>query len=232
MAKDKTPPPAPVVFQYDTPTVTVGAYTFDAASLNAYIRRAWSAFNREEVRYKLAGNAYGDPSRQIDGDLPLDCSGYAWWSTFRKRGGYIWDENPNAGNFGKNWVEIDRPIPGAVVRFSGAPGKHGHVGFVVATSKDNYETLDSSSDKSPPRKGSIRWHRNGVGFWDKRPYRKFVVSKQALVAINGVPHTPSTNVWLAAAKHPIATFSLLGVVAVGLLSAAGYLVYKRRKGVA
>lgn len=223
-----TKQPTPVVFQYDTPTVQVGPYTFDAATLNAYIKRAWSAFDRSEVRYELAPNAYGDPSRGVGGDLPLDCSGYVWWITYRKRGGYIWDANPNAGNFGKNWVEIDRPIPGAAVRFSGEPGKHGHVGFVVATKDGNYETLDSSSNKSPPRKGSIRWQRDGVGFWDKRPLRKFVVSREALIAVNGVPHTPKLNVFLAAAKHPIAATASIAA----LLAGAGALLfafYRRRR---
>lgn len=229
MSKQTAPAPTPTVFQYDTPTVTVGPYTFDASTLNAYLRRAWSAFDRAEVQYKLAGNAYGDPSRGVEGDLPLDCSGYAWWTTYRKRLGYIWDANPNAGNFSKNWVEIDRPIPGAVVRYSGEPGKHGHVGVVVAVSKDNYETLDSSSSKSPPRKGSIRWHRNGVGFWDKKPYRKFVVSKQALIAVNGVPHKPSLNVWLAAVKHPIATATGGIVLLLAATGALGFAVYRRRR---
>lgn len=223
-----TKQPTPVVFQYDTPTVQVGPYTFDAATLNAYLRRAWSAFDRSEVRYELAHKAYGDPSRGVGEDLPLDCSGYVWWSTYRKRGGYIWDANPNAGNFGKNWVEIDRPIPGAAVRFSGEPGKHGHVGFVVAVGNNNYETLDSSSNKSPPRKGSIRWHRDGVGFWDKKPYRKFVVSREALIAVNGVPHTPKLNVFLAAAKHPIAATASIAALLAGA-GALLFAIYRRRR---
>jgi hypothetical protein len=223
----KKPAPTPVMFQYDTPTVTVGPYTFDASTLNAYIKRAWSAFDRDEVRYQLAANAYGDPSRGVDGDLPLDCSGYVWWATYRKRGGYIWDANPNAGNFSKNWVEIDRPIPGAVVRFSGEPGKHGHVGFVVNVGNNTYETLDSSSNKSPPRRGSIRWHRDGVSFWDKKPFRKFVVSRQALIAVNGVPHSPSLNLFLAAAKRPIATVSIALVLAAA--AAFGFALYRRKR---
>lgn len=220
--------PTPKVFQYDTPTVTVGPYTFDCAALNAYIQRAWSAFDREEVRYELAPKAYGDPARGVGDDLPLDCSGYAWWATYRKRLGSLWDVDPAEG-WQKNWVVIDQPIPGCAVRYSAKPGNsNGHVGFVVATRDGNFETLDASSASQPPRRGSIRWSTDGVSRWIKNggPNLRFVVSREALLAVNGVPVKPPLNVYLAAVKHPIATVSL-ALVAL-FLALGGAIVWRRR----
>jgi hypothetical protein len=221
--------PTPEVFQYDSPTVTVGPYTFDASTLNAYIQRAWSAFDKSEVKYELDHKAYGDPSRAVVAgqDLPLDCSGYAWWCTFRKRLGSLWDNNPNEG-WQKNWVLLDQPIPGCAVRYSAKPGNsNGHVGFVVATGGGNFETLDSSSSKTPPRNGSIRWTTDGVSRWIKNggPEVRFVVSREALVAVNGVPVKPPLNLYLAAAKHPIAVASAIS----GVLLAVGFWWYMRRR---
>lgn len=223
--------PTPKIFQYSAPTLTVGAYTFDAATLNAYINRAWSAFDKKEVTYQLVSKAYGDPARSVDamGELPLDCSGYAWWSTYRKRLGSIWDPNPNEG-WQKNWVEVPGPVAGGVVRYSAKPGtKHGHVGVVVAVNGANFESLDSSSSKSPPRNGSIRWTTDGVSRWVKNggPNVKFLVSRQALIAVNGVPASPSLNVYLAAAKHPIAAVS--SAIALLAAVAVGFLAYRRRR---
>jgi hypothetical protein len=228
--------PTPQIFQYTSPTVTVGSFTFDASTLNAYIKRAWSAFDKEGVKYELASKAYGDPSRELspDGELAVDCSGYVWWATYRKRLGSLWDKNPNEG-WQKNWVEIDRPIPGAAVRYSAKPGrKYGHVGFVVAVNGDNFETLDSSDSKSPPRKGAIRWTTDGHSRWVKNggPQLKFVVSREALVAINGQPHKPKLNVYLAAAKHPIAAAAAAGSALLLVAAALGLFVVRRRRALA
>ena len=230
-------PASPQIFKYDQPTVTMGPYTFDCATLNAYIDRAWSAFGKENVSYLSATWTYGDPSRDVDssGELKLDCSGFAWWSTYRKRMvGGLWDENPNAG-WQKNWVMIDRPIPGCAVRYSAPPGaSNGHVGMVVATGGDNFQTLDSSSNKSPPRKGSIRWIKDGVSRWIKNggPNVRFVVSREALVAVNDVPVKPPLNIYLAAAKHPIAATVIVAgssLILLTLLGAGGFLWYKRSR---
>lgn len=226
-------PKVPSVYQYKTPTITVGAYTFDCATLNAYIERAWSAFDKSEVQYELDRKAYGDPSRPVVAgqDLPLDCSGYAWWCTYRKRLGSLWDKNPNEG-WQKNWVVIDQPIAGCAVRYSAKPGNaHGHVGFVVATGDGNFESLDSSSNKQPPRRGSIRWSTDGVGRWIQNggPDPRFVVSREALVAINGQPVKPPLNLYLAAVKHPIATVS---VALVALFVALGGVALWRRRALA
>lgn len=223
--------PTPKIFQYSSPQFTVGAYTFDTAALNAYINRAWSAFDKKEVQYELDNKAYGDPSRPVAAgqELPLDCSGYVWWATFRKRLGSIWDTNPNEG-WQKNWVEVPGPVAGGVVRYSAKPGTtHGHVGMVVAVNGANFESLDSSSSKTPPRNGSIRWTTDGVSRWVKNggPNVKFLVSRQALIAVNGVPASPGLNIYLAAAKHPIAAASS----AIALVAAAvgGFLFYRRRR---
>ena len=229
--------PTPKIFQYNTPAITVGSYTFDASTLNAYINRAWSAFDKASVSYKMASGSYGDPSRDVDssGELKLDCSGYAWWATYRKRQeNGMWDKDPNA-NWKNNWVVIDKPIPGCVVRYSAKPGKsNGHVGFVVAVDGDNFETLDCSEAKTPPRKGSIRWTTDGVSRWIKNggPDVRFVVSREALVAVNGVANKPKLNLYLAAAKHPIAATVAVATgasLALYLLGFGGFLWYKRRR---
>ena len=41
-------------FQYNVPTVAVDNYGFDAATLNAYIRKADSAYGKD-VTYKIQG---------------------------------------------------------------------------------------------------------------------------------------------------------------------------------
>lgn len=224
----------PDIFQYSFPTVKVGPYEFDTATLNAYIRRAWSVYGDPKVTYALKGSAYGDPAKENVGAEPieLDCSGFAWYSTYRKRLGYMWDGETTT-QWKKNWVEIPVPIAGAAIRHSAYPNqKHGHVGFVVAADGGNFQTLDSSSAKSPPRKGSIRYIKDGKSGWMKAPNVRFIVSTQALKSVNGVPYKPSLNIYLAAAKRPVLTF-YLGITA-GILAIAGgsYLLVKRRKRLA
>lgn len=221
----------PDIFQYSTPTVTVGPYEFDAATLNAYIRRAWSVYDDPKVTYALEHSAYGDPSKDNVGAEPieLDCSGFAWFSTYRKRLGYLWDDV--SSGWKTNWVEIPTPIAGAAVRHSPAEGvKHGHVGFVVYADDKDFQTLDSSSSKSPPRKGSIRYLKNGKEKWLTKPNVRFVVSTQALKSVNGVPYKPTLNVYLAAAKRPVLTF-YVGIAAVlTILAGASYVAVRKSKG--
>lgn len=196
-------------FRYLQERVVVGKYVFDGVALNAMLERAESAFGDDSVVYALKAGAFGDPAKGInDVDvLELDCSGYAWWATFRKRLGYIWDDK--SVGWKANWVEIDRPIPGAVVRYSAPPGKaHGHVGIVIDVGDDDFSTLDSSSDKSPPRSGSIRFLERAGFKWLTKPQPRFVVSTQALLEVGGVPYKRTLNLWLAAAKHPVQTSSI------------------------
>ena len=215
-------------FRYSEPTVSVGPYLLDASALNAYIERAESAFGKDHVFYELASGAYGDPAKDITQEdlLGLDCSGYAWWSTFRKRKvGGIWDADPDAA-WSKNWVQLPYPIPGSVVRYGAPPGEdHGHVGVVIDTRDGTFQTLDSSSSGTPPRKGSIRYTADGKKRWFKGPDTRFVVSREAVLEINGQPVKRPLNVWLAAAKRPIvSTLVLLA------LAAAAWSVYRKRKG--
>lgn len=221
------------IFQYKEPTVSVGNYEFDASALNAYIRRAWSVYGVPTVKYKMINAAFGDPSKGA-GEEPmyLDCSGFAYFSTYRKRLGWLWDATSTAWK--QHWVEIPYPIAGCAIRHDAYPGKsNGHVGFVVEASKDNFQTLDSSSSATPPRQGSIRHVKDGKSFWMKAPNVRFVVSTQALKSVNGVPYKPSLNVYLAAAKRPILsmyvgiTAALAAIIAVAGVSYA--LVSRKRK---
>ncbi len=199
-------------FRYTQERVTIGNLVFDGAALNAFLARAESAFGEDSVVYALKSSAYGDPAKAAhEADvLELDCSGYAWWATFRKRLGYIWDDKTTGWK--ANWVEIDRPIPGAVVRYSAPPGKaHGHVGIVIDVGDDDFSSLDSSTDKNPPRSGSIRFLERASSKWLTKPQPRFVVSTQALLEVNGHPYARTSNLWLAAAKRPF-TASVMTLV--------------------
>lgn len=215
-------------YRYSEPTVTVGKYTFDAAALNAFIERAESLFDTDKVRYWLHSQAYGDPSKEISDyeDLGLDCSGFAWYSTFRKRLGSIWDSNPNEG-WQKNWVEVNQPIPGAVIRYGAGAGKtHGHVGVIIGIQDGKLQTLDSTSS-GIQTKGSIRYRPNAQKFWYSAGdgNTRVLVSRQALLEVDGKPVSRSLNVWLAAAKRPIlSTLTLLG------LAAGAWAIYRKRRG--
>lgn len=216
------------IFQYKDQEISIGNYVFDCQVLNAYIRRSWSAYGNPNVVYKLAVGAYGNPSfEEIDVSLPLDCSGYAWWSTYRKRLSDIWDAVTTGWK--NNWVEIGTPIPGCVIRHSAYPGKtYGHVGFVISTSSDNFSTLDSSSNKNPPRKGSIRYIEDGVKFWMGAPNIHFLVSTQALKSVNSVVYKPTPNIYLAAAKRPIVAGVALLALLAGIITFS-YLWHNNRK---
>ena len=214
-------------FRYSEPTVTVGPYLLDASALNAYIARAESAFGQANVVYDLAVNAYGDPSKTVSDEdlLELDCSGYAWWSTYRSRKSAIWDEDPEAG-WSNHWAVLPYAIPGAVVRYGAPAGKsHGHVGVVIANKGGTFQTLDSSDSSTPPRKGAIRYTPDGKDRWYKGPDTRFVVSREAILEINGKPVARPLNIWLAAAKRPILSTVLLLAIAAGAWS-----VYRKRKG--
>jgi hypothetical protein len=61
---------------------------------------------------------------------------------------------------------------------------------------------------------------------------RFVVSREALVAVNGVANKPKLNLYLAAAKHPIAATVAVATgasLALYLLGFGGFLWYKRRR---
>lgn len=215
-------------FRYSEPEVRVGRYLFDAAALNAYIARAESVFDNDKVYYWLHAQAYGHPDRAINDyeNLGLDCSGFVWYSTYRKRLGSIWDSDPNEG-WQKNWVEIPYPIPGAAIRYgAGAGNTHGHVGLVIATEGGKLQTLDSTSS-GVPTKGSVRYRPDSKKFWYNAGDGnvRFLVSRQALLEVDGAPVKRQLNVWLAAAKRPIT--STLTLVA---LAAAAWAVYRRRRG--
>jgi hypothetical protein len=215
-------------FRYAQKTIDVGPYTFDAEALNAFIARAESGFGSPKIKWELNVDA-GNPNKPIEQEeaLILDCTGYVWWSTYRKRrAGGLWDSNPNAG-WQKNWVEVPYPIPGAAVRHGAPPGmKSGHAGFVVSTYNGTFQTLDSSETKTPPRKGSIRFTSDGKKRWYRGPNTAFVVSKDALLAVDGKPFKRDLNLALAAAKRPIATASLSFL----LVAAIAWLSYRKYKG--
>lgn len=218
-------------FQYTSPTVAVDDLVLDAAALNAYIRRAESAYNNSKVQYCVGTNCPGKGKATADaevekvGELILDCSGFAWWSTYRKG---TW-----AHTEGDYWVKISKPLPGATVRYDAAPGKtYGHSGVVIApVPGGNYQTLDSTNE-GPPKgsAGSIVYRVDGQSKWEsaKRKNTRFLVSPDAIISKGGKPYPRKLNVLLAAAKHPIVTATAIG----GLLIAAGLglFYYLRKRG--
>ena len=137
MPTDTTP------FQYDSaqPSITVGtegdtSSTFDTLALNAFIRRAWSAFDKGA---KYVMGAIPPPDQAIvDSDTQFDCSGFCWWTTFRKRLGLM-----QANDY---WIQIPAPIAGACIRYDPLPGHtYGHAGFVTQVYDDgDYDSLESS----------------------------------------------------------------------------------------
>jgi hypothetical protein len=230
--------PALPRFQYDTPTIEVKTLdgtvlTLDAAALNAYIRRAESAYNRANVKYCIgqdcpeAGKGRADQEADTDAELFLDCSGFAWWATYRRG---VWMHAPGKDPKGKeNWIAIEQPIPGATVRYSAAPGStYGHSGVIIAPGPDNnFQTLDSTNEGPPKASaGSIVYRPDGRAKWlsPKRVNPQFLVSVEAVVGKNGQPFKRPTNLLLAAAIHPIATTGLALVALIGL----GYYVYRKR----
>lgn len=215
-------------FQYDTPTVTVDDLVLDAAALNAYIRRAESAYNKGNIQYCIGkdcpqmGKGMPDIEAASGKELFLDCSGFAWWVTYRR--------GIQAHTAGESWVQVSQPIPGATTRYDPKPGRnYGHSGVIIAPGKTpgNFQTLDSTDAKSPPRTGSILYAPDGRTRWitNGGPNSRFLVSSEAVISKGGVPVKRKLNVLLAAAKHPIATG--LGLIAV-VLGLAGFFVYRKR----
>ena len=216
-------------FQYKTPTVQVDDLVLDAAALNAYIRRAESAYNNTKVQYCIGqgcpgmGKAAADSEVAKVDQLVLDCTGFAWWTTYRRG---IWAHAPGPLMGKVYWVEISQPLPGATVSFGAPPGRSfGHSGVIIAPGKDGeFETLDSSNE-GPPKgsEGSIYYRKNGRATWlsPKRVNPKILVSTEAIISKGGVPYPKSTNLYLAAAKHPVAAAATVGVGVI----AAGWLAY-------
>lgn len=197
-------------FQYDTPTIVVGNLTLDAVALNCYIRRAVGAYGIG-VDYSMS-NQNWSAGKKLEPGTKVDCTGFAWWCTYRARQvGGLWPAN-------KNWLELKEPIAGCAVRRGALPGQSsGHAGVVIACGADNFSTLDSSSTDPKPREGAIRYTQNGKALWETKPECHFVVSDQAVIAVNGVPYKRPLNLFLAAAKRPIAT----AAAGVGLLAVVG-----------
>jgi hypothetical protein len=129
-------------------------------------------------------------------------------------------------------VQVSQPIPGATVRYDAKSGSnYGHSGVIIAPGKEagNFQTLDSTDAKSPPRTGSIVYRPDGKSKWiDKGgPNPRFLVSEQAVISKGGQPFKRSSNLLLAAAKHPVATTGLVLVALIGL----GAYLYSRRRAV-
>lgn len=208
------------VFQYTEPTLTVGNYVFDAIALNAFIRKAVSAYGAG-VTYQLQTGAQMtaiQANEDIEPELKLDCSGYAWWSTYRKK---LSTHAP-----GKHWVEIPNPIAGCTVRYDPKPGMtYGHSGVIIYVKPDgsNFESLDCTDATNPPRKGDIRYLTDGKTKWLTKggPNVKFLVSTDALLSVNGVPHKPEKlNMILAVMKRPMVSAVTGVVLVIGVLSLA------------
>lgn len=219
-------------FQFATPTVMVKASNgdellVDAQALNAFIRRAESAYGKSNVTYCVGqdcpgmGKGSADSDPETGAELVLDCSGFAWWSTYRRG---IW-----AHTQGKNWVQIQDPIPGSTVRYDARPGrKYGHSGVVIAPAEGgNFQTLDSTDAKSPPRKGSIVYRPDGRTKWLVKggPNPRFLLSPEAILEVNGKKYPRPSNLLLAAAKRPAETF---GIVALALVGVGVYLYSRKR----
>jgi hypothetical protein len=217
------------IFQYTTPTVQVDDYVLDAAALNAYIRRATSAYGKGNIQYCIGTNCEytgkGQPHFDANVEMVLDCSGFAYWTTYRQ-GVYAHTEGPY-------WVRVSIPIPGSTVRYDPKSGNdYGHSGVVIAPGTDedpgNFMTLDSTQvGNTKPPTGSIRFLRDGRSKWITKggPNVRFLVSTEAVISKGGVPFKHTTNLLLEAAKRPITTLSL----GVGALVLLGFYVFYRKK---
>jgi hypothetical protein len=232
------------MFQYTTGTVTAKSpkgdvYELDCASLNAFLKRAWSAFNKG-WKYQIGGNI--DPKLEAEFSIKdpatgqTDCSGYAWWSTFRKRLGTLYPDNDN-------WKEVTNIIPGCAIRYDAQPGnKFGHVIFVVNVLQGGIlETLDMTSDsgysgifyrgpdgKFTATKSASKKTANESWLSPKVGGIHAVVSSDAIISINGIKYKPKkTNFLLLAMKQPVTT-SIVVIAALAGLSTLTYLWYKNR----
>lgn len=224
-------------FQYDTHTVFARSpkgdvYELDAAALNAFISRAWSAYDKG-WRYQIGGNIPPELESEFmlerDQQGATDCSGFCWWSTYRKRLGTMYPSNDY-------FKEIDEFLPGACIRYNAQPGnKFGHAIMIVNMLPGGYlETLDMTSDD----KYSGIFYRGPDGkftgdqFVSKKPANQSwlvdrvggthcVVSTDAIISINGVKYKPKKfNPLLFAAKQKIVTWIEVGVLAalsIGLI---------------
>lgn len=206
-------------FQYTTPTIEVDGMVLDAEALNAYIRRAASAYGKGNIQYCVgtacANAGKGQPEYDANVEMVLDCSGFAFWSTYRKG---IW-----AHTEGKEWVRVSLPIPGSTVRYDRKPGgTYGHSGVVIAPgdTPGNFKTLDSTviGNKKPPT-GSIRFLSDGYSKWIKSggPNPRFLVSTEAIISKDGKPYPRKFNPLLAAAKRPVGTSLAMGVVILTMM---------------
>lgn len=226
-------------YQYTEPTIEVDGLVLDCSALNAYIRRAESAYNKANVTYCIGqdcpGKGKSDPDKEPDSnvELILDCSGYAYWTTYRRG---IWAHSAGTQPDGKvYWFKISQPIPGATVRYSAAPGKkYGHSGVIIAPGPSgNFQTLDSTNE-GPPKSsvGSIVYRPDGKKKWlaPNRSNPEFLVSSQAVLSVNGQPYKSPINVLLTAAKHPIATTVVVLVGGLAMLGGTIALIeYMRAK---
>ena len=184
------------IFQYDSSqsTVTVGNDTFDTLALDAFIRRAWSAYNKG-AKYVM-GAIQAPDNAVVDSDTAFDCSGFCWWTTFRKRLGLMQSN--------QYWIQIPEPIAGACIRYDPKPGQtYGHAGFIVRVYDDgDYDSLESSDSY-----GGIKLReRAGKSFWNKQPNYRWLVPPDALYT--GAP----LNIMLSLYKRP--TTSIVGGVAI------------------
>ena len=233
------------MFQYDTGTILAKSpkgdiYELDASCLNAYISRAWSAFDKG-WRYQIGGNISPELEAQLmierDSQGATDCSGFCWWSTFRKRLGTMYPDNDY-------FRTITDFIPGACIRYSAQPdNKYGHAVFIVNVLSDGeLETLDMTSDsgnngifyRGPSGKFAGMLFKNkktANQSWlvDRIGGTHCVVSTDAIISINGVKYTPKKfNLLLFAAKQKIVTWIEVGALVV-LSAALIYSFSKREK---
>jgi len=234
------------MFQYDSPSVFVNSpsgdvYELDGSKLNAIIRKAWSAYGIG-WRYRLGGTV--DPSLEAKfiiesdpGSKQTDCSGYAWWSSYRKRLGSMWPSN----DFYK---EISDFIPGSSIRYEAQPGnKYGHASMVVnVLDGGQLETLEMTSDDGKSgifyRGPSGKWidgervgEKTANSWWirDRVGGTHSVVSTDAIRSINGVPYSPKKiNLLLTGASIPIKNWVAIAIA----ISAVSYfaLRYAGNKG--
>ena len=206
-------------FRYSTPTIEVGGLTLDAQALNTFIARAESLYGTG-VEYALSGQNWKG-AEEVSPGTKMDCTGFCWWSTYRNRQtGGLWPAN-------KNWLELPGPVAGCAVRRSALPGqKHGHAGMVIAVGGGDFSTLDSSSTDPKPRAGAIRFVQSASALWQTKPECRFVVSNQAVIAVNGAPYKRPLNIQLAIAKRPIES----GLAALALI-AGGFWYWRRSRRV-
>ena len=224
------------MFQYDSPIVYAKSlkgdvYELDGAKLNAIIRKAWSAYD-VGWRYQIGGSV--DPALEAKfivekdpGTKQTDCSGYCWWSSYRKRLGTMYPSN----DFYK---EIADFIPGASIRYAAQPGNtFGHAIMIVGMLPGGQlETLDMTQDsgysgifyRGPGGKYAANKQiskKTANESWmksDRVGGTHSVISTDTIISINGVPYKPKKlNVALAAAAQPIRNWVGLAITVSTIL---------------